>query len=121
MRKLIKLLLIVVVVSFLFGVIFLYQTLNPTLNNIQISEENKEGTYVSPDGEKRITVYFNGGLIFHTDLSYVGLLENYTTKSKKNIFLVSPNIKEVRWISNEMIVVNGIEIHIDDTYDFRKE
>ena len=82
---------------------------------------NEEGIYVSPDGEKSITVYFNGGLIFHNDATYVGVLENSNTGLRKNIFLVMPNVKEVRWVNNETIIVNGIEIAIDDTYDFRNE
>jgi hypothetical protein len=120
-NKLIKLLLIIFTVAILMGVIFIYQSLNPELSSIQVVEENEGGIYVSPNGEKSITVYFNGGLIFHNDLTYVGVLEDSTSESKKNIFLVSPNVKAVRWVNNEMIVVNGIEIAIDDTYDFRNE
>ncbi|MEO4052604.1 DUF5412 family protein [Solibacillus sp. CAU 1738] len=114
-------LLLVLVTGFLLGAMYLFQLLNPTLNSIQVLESNKEGTYLSPDGKKRITVYFNGGLIFFTDLSYIGVLEDLTTDSKKNLFLISPNVKEVQWINNEIIAVNGIEINIDDTYDFRYE
>ena len=121
MNKLIKLLLMVFAVTILLGIIFIYQVLNPKLSSIQVNEENEEGIYVSPDGEKSLTVYFNGGLIFHNDVTYVGVLEDSNSDLKKNIFLVAPNVKEVRWINNEMIVVNGIEIAIDDAYDFRNE
>ncbi|MBO0587716.1 DUF5412 family protein [Sporosarcina sp. E16_8] len=121
MSKLIKILLMVIAVTILFGIIFMYQVLNPRLSIIQVNEENAEGIYVSPDGEKSITVYFNGGLIFHNDVTYVGVLQDSKTGLRKNIFLVMPNVKEVRWVNNETIVVNGIEIAIDDTYDFRKK
>lgn len=95
--------------------------LNPTLSSIQVNEKNEEGIYVSPDREKSITVYFNGGLIFHNDVTYVGVLEDFNSGLKKNIFLVMPSVREVRWINNQTIVVNGIEIAIDDTYDFRNK
>ena len=121
MSKIIKLLIMFFVVTILFGIVFMYQGLNPKLGSIQVDEDNEEGIYVSPDGEKRITVYFNGGLIFHNDVTYVGVLEDSKSDLKKNIFLVAPNVKEVRWINNGTIVVNGIEIDIDDTYDFRNE
>ncbi|MCH7322729.1 DUF5412 domain-containing protein [Solibacillus sp. MA9] len=121
MSKLIKILLLVFAIITLFGILFFYQTLNPTLNQIQVNENNEEGIYISPDGEKSITVYFNGGLIFHNDVTYVGVLEDFNSGLRKNIFLVMPNVKEVRWINNGTIIVNGIEIAIDDTYDFRNE
>lgn len=119
MSKLRKLLITVFAVTIFFIIIIIYQVLNPSLSSIQVVEENEGGIYVSPDGEKKITVYFNGGLIFGNDLTYVGVLENSTSDLRKNIFLVAPNVKEVRWINNELINVNGIEIAIDDTYDFR--
>ena len=121
MSKLIKISLLVFAVIILLGILFLYQALNPTLSSIQVNENNEEGIYISPDGEKSITVYFNGGLIFHNDVTYVGVLEDFNSGLKKNIFLMMPNVKEVRWINNGTIVVNGIEIAIDDTYDFRNE
>lgn len=121
MTKVIKLLLMIFAVTILFGIIFIYQLLNPKLSSIEVNEENEEGTYISPDGEKVITVYFNGGLIFGNDLTYVGVLEDSNSGLRKNIFLVMPNVKEVRWVNNENIVVNDIEIAIDDTYDFRKK
>ena len=99
----------------------MYQGLNPKLSSIQVADENEVGFYVSPDGEKRITVYFNGGLLFLNDLTYVGVLEDSNSDTKKNIFLVAPDVKEVRWLNNETIVVNGQEISIDDTYDIRDE
>lgn len=34
--------------------------------------------------------------------------------------IVAPSVKEVRWINKKMIIVNGTEIAIDATYDFRK-
>ena len=108
-------------VTILFVIFVMYQGLNPKLNSIQVAEENEEGVYVSPDGEKRITVYFNGGLIFLNDITYVGVLEDSTTDSKKNIFLVAPDVKEVRWLNNEMFVVNGKEMSIGDTYDIRND
>lgn len=119
MGKQLKLLKMVLVVTLIGLIIFICQTLNPSLSKIQVNEENEEGVYVSPDGEKSITVYFNGGLIFHNDVTYVGVLEDINFGLKKNIFLVMPNVKEVRWINNEMISVNGIEIAINDTYDSR--
>ena len=121
MNKLIKVLLLVFGFIIFFGVVSLYQVLNPTLRSIQAKEKNKEGIYVSPDGEKRITVYFNGGLLFHNDVTYVGVLEDFNSGLKKNIFLVMPSVKEIRWINNETIVVNGIEIAIEDPYDFRND
>lgn len=111
----------ILILSALLSAMYLLQTLNPSLKSMQVSESNKESSYLSPDGTKTITVYFNGGLIFFTDLSYIGVLENLTTGKKKNLFLISPNVKEVRWINNEIINVNGMEIAIDDTYDFRYE
>ena len=119
--KLIKITLLVFAIIILFGILSLYQVLNPTLSSIQVNEKNEEGIYVSPDREKRITIYFNGGLIFHNDVTYVGVLEDFNSGLKKNIFLVMPSVKEVQWINNETIVVNDIEIAIDDTYDFRNE
>ena len=110
---------IVLGISVLLGAVYLFQTVNPSLKSIQVVESNKESSYESPDGTKRITVYFNGGLIFFTDLSYIGVLEDITTGTKKNLFLLSPNVKEVKWINNELICVNGMEIKIEDTYDFR--
>ncbi|WP_144512879.1 DUF5412 family protein [Bacillus sp. FJAT-22090] len=121
MSKSIKISLLFFAVIILIGILFLYQALNPTLSSIQVNEKNEEGIYISPNGKKSITVYFNGGLIFHNDVTYVGVLEDFNSGLKKNIFLVMSNVKEVRWESNETIVVNGIEIAIDDTYDFRKE
>jgi len=121
MSKFIKFLLLVFAIITLFGILFLYQALSPTLSQIQVNENNEEGIYISPDGDKSITVYFNGGLIFHNDVTYVGVLEDFNSGLKKNIFLVMPNVKEVRWINNGTIIVNGIEIAIDDTYDFRDE
>ncbi|MFB5089630.1 DUF5412 family protein [Psychrobacillus sp. PGGUH221] len=116
-----KLLLSFFSVTILLGIIFMFQLLNPKLNTIHVNEENKEGIYISPDGEKSITVYFNGGLIFHNDVTYLGVYEDSTSDLKKNIFLVAPSVKDVRWINNEKIFVNGIEIAIDDSYDFRNE
>jgi hypothetical protein len=110
---------IAVIILCVFLVVF--QGLNPKLSSIKVDEENAGDVYVSPDGEKRITVYFNGGLLFLNDLTYVGVLEDSTSNIKKNIFLVAPNVKEVRWLNNKMIVVNGQEISIDDTYDIRDE
>ena len=121
MSKIIKLLIMVFAFTILFVIVVRYQGLNPSLSSIQVVEENEGGIYVSPDGEKRITVYFNGGLLFLNDLTYVGVLEDSTSDLKKNIFLVAPDVKEVRWLNNEMIVVNGQEISIDDTYDIRNE
>ena len=120
MSKLIKLLTISFAVATLFCIILLVQGLNPKLSSIKVDEENEVGIYVSPDGEKKIIVYFNGGLILGNDLTYVGVLENSKSGLRKNIFLVAPSVKEVRWINNELIIVNSIEIAIDDTYDFRK-
>ncbi|WP_419962598.1 DUF5412 family protein [Psychrobacillus sp. BM2] len=68
-----------------------------------------------------MTVYFNGGLPFHNAVTYIGVLEDSQSGFRKNIFLVAPNVNEIRWINNETIVVNSIEIAIDDTYDFRNE
>ena len=120
MSKIIKLLIMAFAFSILFGIVVMYQGLNPSLSSIQVVEENEDGIYVSPDGEKRITVYFNGGLLFVNDLTYVGVLEDSTSALKKNIFLVA-DVKEVRWLNNERIIVNGHEISIDDTYDIRKD
>ena len=119
MSKLIKLLKMVFAVAIFFCIILIYQGVNPRLNSIKVVEENEVGLYVSPNGEKRISVYFNGGLILGNDLTYVGVLEDSTSDLRKNIFLVAPSVKEVRWINNELIIVNGTEIAIDDTYDFR--
>lgn len=105
----------------MFVLLDIYQGLNPGLSSIQVAEENEARIYVSPDGEKRIIVYFNGGLLFLSDLTYVGVLETSNSDLKKNIFLVAPDVKEVRWLNNEVIVVNGKEISIDDTYDIRNE
>ena len=106
----------------LFSILFLDRVLNPTLSSIHVNEKNhQEGIYISPDGEKSITVYFNGGLLFHNDITYVGVLEDFNTGLRKNIFLEMPSVKEVRWINNGAIVVNVIENAIDDTYDFRNE
>lgn len=121
MKKLIKITLLVFVIIIFFSILSLYQVLNPTLRSIQVNEKNKEGIYVSPDKEKSITVYFNGGLLFYNDVTYMGVLEDFNSGLKKNIFLVMQSVKEVRWINNETIVVNGIEIAIDDTYDFRNK
>lgn len=120
MSKLIQLLIMVFAVTIIFSIIFMYQGLNPKLSSIQVVEENEGGIYVSPDGEKRIIVYFNGGVLGN-DLTYVGVLDEPASNLRKNIFLVAPNVKEVRWINNELIIVNGTEISIDDTYDFRDE
>ena len=108
-------------VTILCVLLVMYQGLNPKLSSIQVDEENEGSVYVSPDGEKRITVYFNGGLLFLNDLTYVGVLEDSTSDIKKNIFLVAPDVNEVRWLNNKMIVVNGQEISIDETYDIRDE
>ena len=117
-----KLLKLIFVITIIIGLLIsTYQLLNPWLNNIQVVKENEVGIYVSPDGEKRITIYFNGGLLFHKDVTYVGVLDDSTQNLTKNIFLVAPNVKEVRWINNEVITVNGIKIAIDDIYDFRNE
>lgn len=117
-----KLLILVCVITIIIGLLIsTYQLLNPRLNIIQVVKENEVGIYVSPDGEKRITIYFNGGLLFHNDVTYVGVLDDSTRNLTKNIFLVAPNVKEVRWINNEVITVNGIKIAVDDTYDFRNE
>lgn len=121
MRKLTKILFSIFAMTILFCIGFLYQTLNPALSRIQVNEKNAEGKYSSPDGKKSITVYFNGGLIFHNDVTYVGVLEDPERNLTKNIFLVAPNVKEIRWRNNEAIVVNGVEISINDTYDFRDE
>ncbi|MEK5068685.1 DUF5412 family protein [Sporosarcina sp. FSL K6-1508] len=121
MSKLIKISLLFFAVIIMLRILFLYQVLNPTLSNIQVNAKNEEGIYTSPDGEKSITVYFNGGLIFHNDVTYVGVLEDSISGLKKNVFLVMPNVNEVRWINNGTIVVNGTKIAIDDTYDFRNE
>jgi len=121
MSKKIKRLIMTFAVIILCVLLVMYQGLNPKLSSIQVAEENEGGVYVSPDGEKRITVYFNGGLLFLNDLTYVGVLEDSNSDIKKNIFLVAPDVKEVRWLNNETIVVNGQEISIDDTYDIRDE
>ena len=121
MSKIKKLLILVFATTILFVIVVMYQGLNPSLSSIQVVEENEGDIYVSPDGEKRITVYFNGGLLFLNDLTYVGVLEDSSSDFKKNIFLVAPDVKEVRWLNNEMIVVNGKEISIDDTYDIRND
>ena len=121
MNKVIKLLIMVFAVAILFSIIVMYLGLNPSLSSIQVNEENESGSYVSPDVEKKITVYYNGGLLIGNDLTYVGVLEDFASGLRRNIFLVAPNVKEVRWINNELIVVNDIEIAIDDTYDFRDE
>lgn len=121
MRKIFKFLIVVIAVTISFVIFVMFQGLNPKLSSIQVAEENEGGVYVSPDGEKRITVYFNGGLIFLNDITYVGVLEDSTTDLKKNIFLVAPDVTEVRWLNNEMFVVNGKEISIDDTYDIRND
>ena len=85
MSKLIQLLKMVFAVTIIFSIILMYQGLNPKLSSIQVVEENEGGIYVSPDGEKRITVYFNGGVLGN-DLTYVGVLEEPTSNSRKNIF-----------------------------------
>lgn len=121
MTKRTKIVLLLFSIIMLFSILFLNRVLNPTLSSIQVNEKNQEGIYISPDGEKSITVYFNGGLLFHNDVTYVGVLEDFNTGLRKNIFLEMPSVKEVRWINNGTIDVNGIEIAIDDTYDFRNE
>ena len=108
-------------VTILFLTVVMYQEINPSLSRIQVVEENEVGIYVSPDGKKRITVYFNGGLLFLNDLTYLGVLEDSSSDLKKNIFLVAPDVTEVLWLNDEMIVVNGQEISIDNTYDIRNE
>lgn len=74
MSKINKLLILVFAATILFIIVVMYQGLNPSFSSIQVVEENEGGIYVSPDGEKRITVYFNGGLLFLNDLTYVGVL-----------------------------------------------
>lgn len=104
------------------GVLSTYNLINPSLKNMSYAEENNVGSYLSPNKEMRLTVYFRGGLILHfTDMTYVGVIENLKTGEKKNQFIVSPNVGDVRWLDDHTITFNGNELPINETFDFRDE
>lgn len=104
------------------GVLSTYNLINPSLKNMSYVEGNNVGSYLSPNKEMRLTVYFRGGLILHfTDMTYVGVMENLETGEKKNLFIVSPNVGDIRWLDDNTITFNGIRLSIDETYDFRDE
>lgn len=53
-------------------------------------------------------------------MTYVGVLEDLTTGEEKNLFVVPTHVKNVKWLSNEKISVNDLDIPIDRPYDFRE-
>lgn len=110
---------IVIIFALILGIVTLNKTLNPSLNKISVNEDNKAGSYLSPDGKKRVSIYFNGGLIFYTDMTFVGVLEDINTDFQKNLFIVGNTISDIDWVNNQEISVDGILIPIDEAYDFR--
>lgn len=120
----IKKLTVAIVLFFIVSVVYVLTVLtvfNPKLSSIEVSEENNVGSYISPDRAHEVTVYFNGGLIFYSDITYVGVIENIASDAKRNIFLVASNGYEFRWVDNEHITLNGTTIALNETYDFRNE
>lgn len=112
--------LLITFICFVSSLGFLYLKFNPSLTNMTIHVEGKVDSILSPDGTKRLTIYYNGGLILYTDMTYVGVLEDLITGEEKNLFVVPIHIKNVKWLSNEKISVNNLDIPIDRPYDFRK-
>ncbi|RIJ63322.1 DUF5412 family protein [Rummeliibacillus sp. POC4] len=105
----------------LFIIIILYFNFNINkLENMDVKSENLVGSYISPERDYILKIYFNGGIFFRTDVSYIGVLENLGTKKKKNIFLVSAALGNVGWLNNSTIFFQDKQLPINRIYDFRK-
>lgn len=102
-------------------IIALYINFNANkLENMDVKTENLVGTYNSPGSNYVLKIYYNGGIFFRTDVSYIGVLENLETTEKKNIFLVGDALNRVGWLDNTTIFFQDIQLSIDKIYDFRK-
>lgn len=65
----------------------LYITFNNNkLENMDVKSENLVSSYNSPDRNYMLNIYFNGGIFFRTDVSYIGVLENLETKREEKHF-----------------------------------
>ena len=105
----------------LFIVIMLYIHFHINkLENMDVKSENLVSSYNSPQGDYILNIYYNGGIFFRTDVSYIGVLENLETKEKKNIFLASAALGRVGWLNNSTIFFQDKQLPIDRVYDFRK-
>lgn len=109
-------------VLLLFGCFcFYYVFSNKTLDSMKPKEENLVGSHISPERNYKLDIYFNGGIVFMTDVTYLGVLENLETKEKKNILLVSTSIGNVGWEDNSTIFFQNKKLDINKIYDFRKD
>jgi hypothetical protein len=105
----------------LFLIIVLYINFNANkLESIGVKNKNLVGFYHSPDKNYVLNVYYNGGIFFRTDVSYIGVLENLETTEKKNIFLVGSALGNVGWLDNNTVFFQDIQLSIHKIYDFRK-
>lgn len=105
----------------LFIIIILYVNFNINkLENLDVDSEHLVGSYNSPERNYTLNIYYNGGIFFRTDVSYIGVLENLETKEKKNIFLASAALGNVGWLNNSTIFFQDKQLPIDSIYDFRK-
>ena len=74
----------------------------------------------SPDGKYEVRAYLNNGGA-SADYAVLAVLIDKQNKTEKNIFWDSPcEEAKMQWISNDMLTINDISLHIpDETYDFR--
>ena len=95
-------------------------TYYPSLSNVTLDEAEKVREMASPDQNYKLTIYFYGGVLFKSDYSYIGELENVETSEKKNILWLPAETPAIQWIDNHTLLVGEEKVRVDkDTYDFR--
>ncbi len=99
---------------------YLYKNL-PKLSAMDVSQYEKVQTFYSPSENKILTVYFRGGIIFHTDYAYVGEIQDLINNNQHLIFLLPGEDFDVSWIDENHLMLNGKKMNINSTYDFRRD
>lgn len=75
----------------------------------------------SPNGENTVIMYLNNGGAT-TDYAVLGSVRDNQTEKERNIYWqYHCEDAEVKWVSDETVVINGVELDVwEDEYDYRR-
>ena len=120
-RKMFKRFFYFIVVSYIviMGSTYYYLKHYPKLSSIDVSELEKLTTLISPNHEKVLNIYLNGGMMLYTDFTYIGEVQELN--KSYNIFLMPGKDFDVQWVDEDHISLDGKLINIESTFDFRNE
>lgn len=75
----------------------------------------------SPNEENTVIMYLNNGGAT-TDYAVLGSVRDNQTQKERNIYWqYHCEDADVKWISDETVVINGVELNVwEDEYDYRR-